>query len=101
MKPNKNHVMCPECFKPKMVFETQKQALNFIKFNGKDIQREGEHLRVYYCPACCGYHITSKPFKPQYAHQTDKLIEAYHISKKAKDMFRRVKTCLLMFKRLL
>ena len=76
MKP-KHRVMCPECFKQKMLFETQKQADNFIKWNGDEIDTGGGELRSYYCPACGGYHITSKPYKPAYEHNTENLITRY------------------------
>lgn len=80
MKP-KHRVMCPECFKQKMLFETQKQADNFIKWNGDDIDTGGSELRSYYCPACGGYHITSKPYKPVYEHNTENLINRYNKAK--------------------
>ena len=69
MKPKNNRIFCPDCGKAKMLFETEKKAQNFIKFNGQDILRDGQtidQIRVYYCPSCCGYHITSKPFKETY-----------------------------------
>ena len=77
MKPRNNRVMCPECFKQKMLFETQKQADNFIKWNGEDIDTNGGELRSYYCPACGGYHISSKPYKKVYEHNTENLIKRY------------------------
>ena len=77
MKPKHNRVMCPECFKQKMLFETQKQADNFIKWNGEDIDTHGGELRSYFCPACGGYHITSKPYKKVYEHNTENLIKRY------------------------
>ena len=77
MKPRNNRVMCPECFKHKMLFETQKQADNFIKWNGEDIDTNGGELRSYYCPACGGYHISSKPYKKVYEHNTENLIKRY------------------------
>lgn len=77
MKPKNNRVMCPECFRAKMLFETQKQADNFIKWNGEDIDTHGGELRSYYCPSCGGYHITSKPFKESYLHNTENLIRRY------------------------
>lgn len=72
----KNRIMCPDCGRPKMFFETEAKAKNFIKFNGSDVEHKGE-LRTYYCPACAGYHITSKEYKRNYDSQTDRLIEAY------------------------
>ena len=77
MKPKNNRVVCPECGRMKMLFETEKKALNFIKWNGEDIDTHGGELRPYYCPACMGYHISSKPFKPKYEHTTDDLILRY------------------------
>lgn len=72
----KNRIMCPDCGRPKMFFETEAKAKNFIKFNGNDVEYRGE-LRAYYCPACAGYHISSKEYKKNYDSQTDRLIEAY------------------------
>jgi hypothetical protein len=77
MKPKNNRVVCPECFRQKMLFETQKQADNFIKWNGEDIDTNGGELRSYYCPACGGYHISSKPYKKVYEHNTENLIKRY------------------------
>jgi len=77
MKPKKCLIMCPSCGKPKMQFESEKEALLFIKFNGGDITDNVCDLRVYYCDACMCYHISSKPYKKKYEHYTDKLINAY------------------------
>lgn len=77
MKP-KNRVMCPDCGRAKMLFKTEKEALTFIKFNGLEITDNVADLRVYYCPACCGYHITSKPYKESYDYRTDRLIKRYN-----------------------
>jgi len=76
-KPTKNRIMCPECFKQKMLFETQKKADNFIKWNGENIDTHGGKLRSYYCPACGGWHISSKPYKESYKHNTENLIKRY------------------------
>jgi len=73
----KNRVICPDCGKPKMLFETEKKAELFIKFNGEEICNDVSKLRTYYCPACCGYHISSKPQKKKYSN-TENLIQAYH-----------------------
>lgn len=102
MRPTKNWIMCPCCGRSKIVFKTEKQALNFIKFNRDAIEKEGTHLRPYYCEGCGAWHITSHPYKKSYDNLTDKLLDAYKISQKAKDMFRhKVKTCLLIIRRLL
>jgi len=76
MKP-KHRVMCPECFRQKMLFETQKQADNFIKWNGESIDTHGGELRAYYCQSCGGWHISSKPFKKSYEHNTENLIRRF------------------------
>jgi hypothetical protein len=90
MKPTKNRVMCPECFKQKMLFETQKQADNFIKWNGEEIDTNGGTLRSYYCPACGGYHISSKPYKKAYEHNTENLIKRYEKDVLVKDRTMRI-----------
>jgi hypothetical protein len=84
MKPKNDKPFCPDCGRPKMLFETERKAQNFIKYNGQDILRDGQtidQIRVYYCPSCCGYHITTKPFKESYNHRTENLIKAYKKSK--------------------
>ena len=76
MKP-KNRVMCPDCGRPKMLFETEKKAQNFLKFNMNEVNPNGTRtMRVYYCPACCGYHISSHEYKGDNMN-TDRLIEKY------------------------
>lgn len=83
MKPTKNKVACPALYgRTKMLFETESKAKNFIKFNGQELTDDVSKLRTYYCDACCGYHITSKPLMTNYKYdRTDKLIEAYHKTK--------------------
>lgn len=86
MKPRNNKPFCPDCGRPKMRFETEKKALNFIKYNGNDILKHGQtidQIRVYYCPSCCAYHITTKPYKASYDFNTDRLIKAYKQSTSA------------------
>lgn len=78
--PTKNSVFCPDCGRSKMLFQTEKEANLFIKFNGKDIDWHGRPLRVYYCPACMGYHISSHEATEENQHRTERLIDAYHAS---------------------
>jgi hypothetical protein len=83
MKP-KNRVMCPDCGKQKMLFETEKKAETFLKFNMDEVNPDGtREMRVYYCPACCGYHITSKEYRPSYEGRTERLINRFHNDKKS------------------
>lgn len=61
MRPTNNRVYCIGCKHPKMLFETQTKADNFIKFNRDEIASSSEKVpaRSYYCSFCCGWHVTS------------------------------------------
>ena len=61
MKPTKNRVWCPDCWRLKMLFKTRKKAINFIKWNKDELEYGGETLRAYYCTKCCGWHISHQP----------------------------------------
>ncbi len=80
MKPS-NRIMCPDCMRQKMLFETERKANNFIKWNADKI-KHGEHLRAYYCPACCGWHISHQQHRDEYDNKTENLIDAYNKSVK-------------------
>lgn len=56
----KNRVYCPIADRPKMVFENESKALNFIKFNGEGIEELNGYapVRAYYCTGCAGWHLT-------------------------------------------
>ncbi|MFN4146019.1 MAG: hypothetical protein ACK4GN_09365 [Runella sp.] len=43
-----------------MLFETERQALNFIKFNSEEIESTSGYSpkRAYFCSFCAGWHIT-------------------------------------------
>ena len=78
MKPTKSRVMCPDCGKQKMLFESEKKANTFLKFNEEEVNPDGtREMRVYYCPACCGYHISSHEYNGD-GRSTDRLIDCYH-----------------------
>ena len=79
MKP-KNRVYCPDCGRPKMLFETERKASDFIRWNGDEIFTGGGELRPYYCPACCGWHISHQQHKQEYDTRTDDMIDAYRHS---------------------
>ena len=68
--------MCPDCRREKILFETQKKAENFIKFNGEELVDDVTKLRVYYCPACCGYHVSSHEYHG--GNRTEELIQKYY-----------------------
>jgi hypothetical protein len=61
MKPTKNRVFCKDCERTKMLFETEKKAENFIKFNYEEIEATSGYRpqRSYYCLFCDGWHTTS------------------------------------------
>lgn len=47
-----------------MLFETEAEALAFIRFNSNDIIKEARKAPVrYYCQLCGGYHVTSNSSK--------------------------------------
>lgn len=62
MKPNKSIVYCNNCERRKILFDSEKSAENFMKFNNDEIRlKSGRNpIRSYYCVFCMGWHITSK-----------------------------------------
>lgn len=61
MKPTKNRMFCKDCGRTKMLFETEKKAEGFIKFNSEEIEEISGYSpqRSYYCLFCGGWHVTS------------------------------------------
>lgn len=61
MKPSKKNVYCNDCGRTKMLFETEKKAENFMRFNNEEIESESGYSpqRSYYCIFCLGWHLTS------------------------------------------
>ena len=61
MKPTKNKIFCVSCRRPKMLFESQAKADNFILYNKEEIEEENGKapVRNYYCRLCGGWHVTS------------------------------------------
>ena len=76
----KNRVLCPDCGREKMLFETEKKAQLFIEYNWESLIDDKNKLRVYYCPACCGYHISSHKYNGD-NRNTDRLINKYNKDK--------------------
>ena len=87
MKPNKNIVYCTDCNRRKMLFETEKKADNFMKFNNDEIEEETGYSpeRSYYCILCDGWHLTSKKGYVGLS-QKEKLIEKYTQEKGIKNV---------------
>ena len=77
MKP-KNRVLCPDCGKLKILFESESKANNFIRFNASEIPH-GDRLRSYYCPACCGWHVSSHQYNG--VNRTEIMIQRYRENK--------------------
>jgi len=88
MKPTRNRVMCPDCWRVKMLFESKEKAQAFIHWNGKELPYGGNRLRPYFCPACCGWHISHLEYKADYEGRTDRLISEYQKRKKWSKMKR-------------
>ena len=61
MKPTKNKVFCVAVQRFKMLFENEKKAENFMKFNNEQIEIESGYSpkRSYFCTSCGGWHLTS------------------------------------------
>jgi len=76
----KNRVFCPFAGKPKMLFETEKKAERFLKFNAGDIDG-GELLRPYYCVCCGGWHLTHRKPSYWYGKQIKAVVKAYRRKK--------------------
>ena len=69
--------MCPDCGKPKMQFESECKAQNFIRWNGNDFSQEGQSLRAYYCKACCCWHISHKHYSNGYGRQLENKLKVF------------------------
>lgn len=63
MKPTRNRYYCLAAERRKMLFESENQANNFIKFDAAEMEELGGKVpvRSYYCPICIGWHVTSNP----------------------------------------
>ena len=86
MKPTKNKVFCHDCGRHKMVFESEKKANTFIKFNSDDIEFENGYApkRSYYCIACNSWHVTSKEEVVERKSRTEQVLEKYEQEKEEK-----------------
>lgn len=84
MKP-KNRIYCRESRKSKILFETDKKADNFIRFNAEEIEAETGRrpVRSYFCICCGGYHVTSKAPDPGMRSRSELVLETYNQMKEA------------------
>ncbi len=87
MKPTKCKVFCYDCNRTKMLFETEKKAETFIKFNNNNDEFEKGYTpsRSYFCISCGGYHVTSKPQNDNIKSKTELVLEKYVVVKKQKE----------------
>lgn len=88
MKP-KNRIFCPDCGKPKMLFETERKAQDFLKWNADEIEG-GELLHPYYCKACCGWHLSHVRHRKEYDSRMEERINAFRESRSGKWWNRRI-----------
>lgn len=80
MKPTKNHYYCYDCGKTKMLFETEKKALTFIRFNAEEIASHNADgkapSRAYYCVACLGWHTTGSLEPPTHSSRVEQYLRS-------------------------
>ena len=88
MKPT-HRIMCPDCGKQKMLFETERKAQDFLRWNAGEIAG-GESLRPYYCKACCGWHLTHVRHREEYDSRMDERISVYRESKSGQKWQRKI-----------
>ncbi len=88
MKP-KNRIFCPDCGKPKMLFESEQKAQNFLRWNSDDIHNGGK-LHPYYCKACGGWHLSHVEHKDFYDDRIDERINMYRETKAGKRWQRKI-----------
>ena len=79
MKPT-HRIFCPDCGRQKILFETERKAQDFIKWNADEIQG-GERLHPYYCKACCGWHLTHVAHREEYDNRMEDRINTYRETK--------------------
>jgi hypothetical protein len=79
MKPTRSRIFCRDSGKSKILFETEKKADNFIRFNAEEIASASgfSPVRSYFCISCGGYHVTSKE-TAQEVSRSEKVLEEYN-----------------------
>jgi hypothetical protein len=58
-----NLIFCPSASRAKLQFKTFKKAVDYIRWNSKEIYQESGRapIRVYWCSKCACFHVTSRP----------------------------------------
>lgn len=70
-----------------MLFETQKKADTFIKFNSEEIKEENGFCptRSYFCIACNGWHVTSHAENVNLLSKSEIAMDKYRLFIEAKE----------------
>ena len=90
MKPTKNRVFCKDCGKVKMLFDTEKKAENFIRFNSNEIEHDTGYKpeRCYFCRYCGGWHVTSHKECWDIKSRTEIVLDLYEQEKEEKALIK-------------
>jgi hypothetical protein len=93
MKPTKNRVYCKDSGRHKMLFENEKKANLFIKFNSEEIESEAGYSpnRSYYCMFCNGWHVTSSKEHINVKSKTEIVLDLYKHDKEKKAKIAEIK----------
>ena len=91
MKPTKSRVFCKDSGKNKVLFDSEKKAGLFIKFNIEEIAAESGYspIRSYFCISCGGWHVTSRNEADDsiaIKSRTEKILETYIEEKNKKEL---------------
>lgn len=76
----KNRVLCAECGRQKILFESESKANRYIEYNARHVvnKQGNQPTRAYYCESCGGWHVTHHPEPLNFDKTpTERLIEAY------------------------
>lgn len=79
----KHQIFCPDAGKPKLLFESESKALNYIKFNAEEIEANNGFApcRAYFCQCCAGWHVTHNKGYTSGRASTDAVVRKYHEQK--------------------
>ena len=73
-----------------MLFDTEKKAENFIKFNSEEIEKETgfKPERSYFCIACNGWHLTHKKIILNIKSRTEVIQDLYNQEREQKELIK-------------